>query len=208
MTWLDFYWVCLIVGLSLAILTLLFGTLHVPASGHGHDLSASGHGGVHGHGHHGGHHHAGAADSPRISAANFTVLMVFLAWFGGAGALIRGETSFGPVVAFVAAVSAGVVGARLILLFANRVLAAHDHSMKPTDYALPGMLATVTMAIREEGCGEITYVQGGTRKSAAARSEDGSPISNGTEVVVSCFLEGIAYVRPWNETAGDNETLS
>jgi hypothetical protein len=38
-------------------------------------------------------------------------------------------------------------------------------------------------------------VQGGTRKSAAARAEDQAAIPLGTEVVVARFEDGIAYVR-------------
>jgi hypothetical protein len=38
-------------------------------------------------------------------------------------------------------------------------------------------------------------VQGGTRKSAAARAEDPGAIALGTEVIVTRFEDGIAYVR-------------
>jgi len=203
----DVYWVCLIVGLALSVLTVAFGAFEGGA--HLHGFSVHGHGGIGGHGGlphphaHLPHAHAGTggvSEGPPFAAANFTVIMIFLAWFGGAGALA--SRAVGPFVALPVAVLAGVLGARIVLLFANRVLAAHDHSMKPGDYSLPGMPATVTLAIREEGCGEIVYVQGGTRKSAAARSEDGSPIANGAEVMVVCFLEGIAYVRPWDQRVG------
>ncbi len=200
------YLVCLIVGLVLSLLTLFFGAFHLNASVHAHGFMSGGHPHLPGHPHAHGSGGAGGRGF-RFSAANFTTLMVFLAWFGGVGALLS-KIGLGPVVAFIGAVAAGVFGAWLILLFANRVLAAHDHSMKPSDYALPGMLATVTLAIREGGCGEIVYAQGGTRKSAAARSSDGSAIGNGAEVMVEHFVEGIAFVRRWHSGAGDNEPLS
>ena len=67
--------------------------------------------------------------------------------------------------------------------------------MRPHEYMLPGTLATLTLAIREGGTGEIVYVQGGTRKSAAARAEQPGAIALGAEVIVARFEGGIAYVR-------------
>ena len=37
------------------------------------------------------------------------------------------------------------------------------------------------------------------RRVCGARSEDGSAIAKGTEVVVTRYEKGIAYVRPWEE---------
>jgi len=79
----------------------------------------------------------------------------------------------------------------------HRVLLARDHTMRAADYALPDVFATVTLAIRPGGTGEISYAQGGTRKSAAARSDSGEPVALGAEVVVTHFENGIALVRPW-----------
>jgi hypothetical protein len=41
-----------------------------------------------------------------------------------------------------------------------------------------------------------------------ARAEDGSQILKGTEVVVTRYERGIAYVRPWSEMAGEEDELS
>ena len=43
----------------------------------------------------------------------------------------------------------------------------------------------------------MIYSQEGTRRAAAARSEDGIAIPKGTEVMVTRYEKGIAYVRPW-----------
>jgi hypothetical protein len=59
------------------------------------------------------------------------------------------------------------------------------------------------MPIREGGTGEIIYSQAGTRRSCGARAEDGSAIAKGTEVVVTRYERGIAYVRLWTEMAGE-----
>src|SRR5262249_18010001 len=138
---------------------------------------------------HGGHVHRGPGQKSgvEISPANFSSLVMFLAWFGGAGTLLRGALHLGPIVTLVLATLAGWFGAYLLYLFMRRVLLARDHAMRAADYALPGVLATVTLAIRPGGTGEICYAQGGTRKSAAARSDDGEPVALGAEVVVTQF---------------------
>jgi membrane protein implicated in regulation of membrane protease activity len=196
-TWVDLYLFCLIVGLSLSVISLLTGTLHIHLHG--------------GHVHFGGHAgHAGHAGHPRLSAgqarpgggnrysfANLSSLLVFLAWFGGAGVLLRGGLRLPAIVALLGAVVSGLFGAYLVFLFVQRVLLAHDHELRPADYAMVGTLAKVSLAIRPGSTGEIVYVQGGTRKSAAARAEDGGAFPIGTEVVVARFDDGVAYVRSW-----------
>jgi len=49
--------------------------------------------------------------------------------------------------------------------------------------------------------GELVYTQGGTRKSCGARSDDGSAIEKGSEVVVTGYERGIATVRRWADLA-------
>ena len=51
----------------------------------------------------------------------------------------------------------------------------------------------------KKGTGEIIYSQEGTRRTCGARSEDGKPIAKGTEVLVTRYQKGIAYVRLWDE---------
>jgi membrane protein implicated in regulation of membrane protease activity len=130
-----------------------------------------------------------------MSPANFSTLMVFLAWFGGAGFFLARTLRQPAWIALPAAAVAGVLGAYVVYLFVARVLMARDHTMRALDYSLPGTLAAVTLSIRSGGTGEITYVQGGTRRSAAARCDDPGAIANGVEVIVIRFEEGIAYVR-------------
>src|SRR6185437_10526258 len=61
-----------------------------------------------------------------------------------------------------------------------------------------GVLGKVTSSIRQGGTGEIVYTQGGTRHATGARSEDSSAIAKGSEVVVTRYEHGIAYVRRRN----------
>lgn len=204
MSWTDFYVAALVIGLVLSVLSLVLGGHHlhlgrgfgrVGFGGHAHlpRLAASK------------QVHAGvgqrAGSGTDVSPANFSSLVMFLAWFGGAGAILR-LLRVGPVVSLVGATISGGFGAYLLVLFLRRILLARDHAMRAGDYALPGVVATVSLAIRSEGTGEISYVQGGTRKSAAARAEAGEAIALGTEVVVLRFENGIAHVRPWQIALG------
>jgi hypothetical protein len=74
--------------------------------------------------------------------------------------------------------------------------------MDPADYEMVGVLGRICSPIREGGTGELIYSQDGARKVSGARSEDGVAIAKGTEVVVTRYEKGIAYVRPWDELAG------
>jgi hypothetical protein len=51
----------------------------------------------------------------------------------------------------------------------------------------------------------LIYSQEGTRRVAGARSEDGAAIPRGTEVIVTRYEKGIAYVRPWVDPADEFE---
>ena len=90
----------------------------------------------------------------------------------------------------------------MVFMFVSRVLLKHDKSMDPADYEIVGVLGRICSSIREGGTGELIYSQDGTRKVSGARSEDGRAIAKGTEVVVTRYEKGIAYVRPWDELAG------
>jgi membrane protein implicated in regulation of membrane protease activity len=203
MTALELYLICFIVGFSLSLLSFVLGAFHVGLP-RGHALHGAGHAphGAHG----GGHalpgsqgHGPAAGGSSGISPFNFSTLMVFLAWFGGAGVLLTSHWHAGFAVALGVSLAAGLFGASLVFLFLVKVLVPHDRSMRHEDYELPGTLATVTLGIRAGGTGEIAYAQGGTRKSAAARADGAHAIAKGTEVVVVRFEQGIAYVRRWDD---------
>jgi membrane protein implicated in regulation of membrane protease activity len=193
----DFYLICFIVGFVLSLVSFMAGAMHVDFSHHGGDMLP----GVHAGGDAPSLHHQGphSASTLTVSPFNFSTLMVFLAWFGGAGALLVSQWHAGFLAALAGALVSGLIGATLVFLFLVKVLLPHDTSMKPTDYELKGTLGTLTLGIREGGTGEIAYVQGGTRKLCAARGLDAAAIAKGTEVVVLRFDQGIAYVQRWDE---------
>jgi hypothetical protein len=81
--------------------------------------------------------------------------------------------------------------------------------LDPADFEMVGVLGRLCVSIREGGTGELIYSQMGTRRVCGARSDDGSAIAKGTEVVVTRYEKGIAYVRLWSELAGElNESVT
>jgi membrane protein implicated in regulation of membrane protease activity len=211
----TFYLICFVVGLAFSVLSLLssFGGLHLPAKWHlphvhgGHAGVHPVHAPVHGspvtfsHGAATAHH--GGASGTYVSFFNFASLMAFLAWFGGTGYLL---TRYSNLVALAALGLAGVSGlaaAGIVFLFLAKVLLAHETQLDPADFDLVGMLGKVNVTIRSGGTGEIVFSQAGTRHAAGARSEAGTAIPKGTEVVITRYERGIAYVRSWEEMAGE-----
>ena len=62
-----------------------------------------------------------------------------------------------------------------------------------------GVYGHVSSTVREDGVGEMLFSQEGLRKAVPVRSEDGSRLERGTEVFVTRYEGGIAYVRRWDE---------
>ena len=200
MTWENFYLVCFVIGFALSVLALLGGTFHLPV---GHDANGW-HFGAHasadvpGHGSHAGGHGSG------ISPLNFATLMAFLAWFGGMGYLLSGRDHLGELAVLGLALLAGAAGSAAVFVFLTKVLLKHEQFLESADFEMTGVLGKVTVGIREGGTGEIVYSQAGTRRSAGARSETGNAIARGSEVVVTKYEKGIAFVRPWEELTGES----
>lgn len=219
MTWATFYLICFAVGLAFSVLSLLssFG-LHLPAKWHLPHMGHAGHAGVHPvHAPvHGSPAHfslrAGAAQragasGTHVSFFNFASFMAFLAWFGGTGYLLTRYSNFVALAALSLAGVSGLAAAAIVFLFLAKVLLAHETQLDPADFDLVGMLGKVNVTIRPGGTGEIVFSQAGARHVAGARSDDGKPIPKGMEVVVTRYERGIAYVRTWEEMAGERPDL-
>ena len=142
-----------------------------------------------------------AAHGPttQISPLNFVTLAAFLASFGGAGYLLTRFSTVWFVTGLSLAIGSGLIGGTIVFLFLSRVLISQEEIMDPADYEMAGVLGRVSVPIRASGTGEIIYSQAGTRRTCGARGEDGSAIPKGTEVVVTRYQKGIAYVRLWTE---------
>lgn len=206
MSWADFYLVCFVVGFFLSLVMFLGGgaRLHLPHL-HLHlpGLHAPG-GAAHGAASAGAR--AGLRGS-QISPFNLITLTAFLAWFGGTGYLLARHSTMWFFTALLVSLLSGTGGAAIIYLFLSRVLSSPDEELDSADFEMIGVLGRLSVRIREGGTGELIYSQAGTRRVCAARSEDGAAILKGTEVVVTRYDRGVAYVRPWAELSGEDREL-
>src|SRR5580658_9549330 len=194
--WAEFYLICFAIGFCFSVITFVFGSarfgrMHWPHF-HGHAIphvdvghgtpghATSGHGAAHapaGHGSEGSGPGATRTGGLRgsVSPFNAPTIAAFLAWFGGTGYLL---TRY----------SAMRVGAELTMSAA---------------VGLVGGLGKLCIPIRQGGTGEMIYSQAGTRRVCGARSENGSSMEKGDEVVVTRYEKGLAYVRLWSEMSGE-----
>ena len=185
----SIFLICFGVGLSFSLLAILtgsghlhFGHLHIGHVHVNHDKAITPH--THGF----------------LHAINGFTIPAFLCWFGGAGYLMdRAHVLPGAVVLLLASLS-GIAGSSLIYALLFKVLMPRERVLAPGDTDMYGVIARVSSQIRSGETGEILFTQLGTRRSAAARSEDGLPIARDTEVVVLRYERGIAYVRLWEES--------
>ena len=194
MNWEMFYLTCFIVGVTLSLLAFIGGSLHLPHVhfhlSHGHVATPGAGGG-----------HVGVAHGPEMPLLNFATITAFLAWFGGTGYLLTRHSSLLFVAIILLAIAAGIGGAAIVFLFIVKFLLTHDQALDPADYDRVGVLGRVISSIREGGTGEILFSQEGTRQTCGARSEDGQPLARGTEVIVTRYEHGLAYVRRFDELA-------
>ncbi|HMD43110.1 MAG TPA: NfeD family protein [Candidatus Acidoferrum sp.] len=192
MSWSDFYLLCFLIGFSLSVISFLAGAvhLHLPFGMHFH---------LHGHGMH--HAHAGAASksSSHLSWFNATTLMAFLAWFGGTGYILTKKSHLVAFMSLNIALLSGALAGWLVFRFMSRLLKDGTGEMNEWDYREEGSVGTVSISIHASGTGEVIFEQHGIRRSAGARSDDGTAIAKGSEVVISRYENGIAYVKRWEE---------
>ena len=214
MTWSDFYLICFAVGFCFSLFSFLFGgtrlgRLHLPHF-HGHvaHLPAA-HGPV-------GHAPAAGTHAPTaeqgsganqlhssVSPFNPPVMAAFLAWFGGTGYLLTRFSAIWVGMGLMLSVLSGLFGGGIIFLFLSKVLMSNEECLDPADFEMVGVLGKLSVPIRAGGTGELIYSQAGTRRVCGARSEEGVVIPKGTEVVVTRYEKGIAYVRLWSEMANE-----
>jgi membrane protein implicated in regulation of membrane protease activity len=196
MTWENFYLVCFALGFVFSLLSFLTSGFHWHLP---HFLAA---GSAHPGPHATASARSGQAETPLL---NPVTLAAFLAWFGGIGYLLTRFSSLWFVVGLGIALLSGVTGAGIIYLFLSRVLMSAEENLDPEDYTMVGVLGHISMPVRQGGTGELIYSQEGTRRACGARAEDGRAIAKGSEVVVTRYEKGIAYVRLWTELAGEHD---
>ena len=186
------YLICFTLGLSLTILSALGAFTHLHF-GHTHIGHA--------------HVHAPGAKGS-ISPVNGFTLAAFLCWFGGCGYLLTRSGDFALLTILFLAMVTGLAGGAILFWFLIRVLLPHERELTAEETAVLGVYGLVTSPIRHGGTGEIQFSQNGSRHFVPARCEAGGMLARGTEVVVMRYQQGIAYVRAWDEIAGEASSTS
>lgn len=184
--------VCFIAGLGLSVVSFVSGLEHVNVFDnlfHGHRMLHLPRLGRH-------------AGSRRGSSLNAAAITAFLVWFGGGGLLLQQLAAWTRPILIGGSIVIGLAGGTLV----NRVIDAL--ARRESTAALLTMIGTIartTVPIRAgDGTGEIVFTHQGTRRVAAARSDDGRAIDKGAEVVVTSYSKGIAYVTTWAELTADS----
>jgi len=224
-SWSDFFLICFAVGFCFSFFSFVlggsrFGRLHLPHF-HGHGVphfpptagpvvdappvhAGAGHAPVAAHAPVPSQAPAHQQAVPSgVSPFNPPTLAAFLAWFGGTGYLLSRYSAIWVGFSLMLASAVGLVGGAIVFFFLSKVLMSEQEFLDPADYETVGVLGKLAVPIRQGGTGELIYSQAGTRRVCGARSEDGSAIEKGTEVVVTRYEKGIAYVRLWSEMSGD-----
>jgi membrane protein implicated in regulation of membrane protease activity len=144
--------------------------------------------------------HAPHVETEGVPWLNFGTMTAFLAWFGGTGYLLERFYAVWFLVALAVAILSGLGGAAIVFWFLAK-LSGDEQALDPADYDMIGVLGKLSIPIREGGTGEIIFSQEGVRRVSGARSDDGTAIPKGAEVVVERYEKGIAYVRRWEDMA-------
>ena len=169
------YIACLALGLLFTIISAIVGHMFGGTDGHP-DVGTGGHAEA-------GYDHSGL---PGISFFSPTVLSCFVTAFGACGLILsRVEATSNVWVSAPISAVAGVIMASLAFLLFNYMFSQTQSSSESRVSSLVGMTASIITPIPENGVGEIAYVQGGSRYSAPARTENGTPVPAGKPVRIT-----------------------
>src|SRR5262245_27838530 len=177
------YAICLALGLLFTIISVIAGHFF---GGHDADVGT------------GGHAEAGFDDSgvPGISFFSPTVLACFVTAFGACGLVLSNVPATQSV--WISAPVSSIVGlamASIAFLIFNALFKKTQSSSETKVASLVGQSASIVTPIPENGVGEIAYIQGGTRYTAPARAENGTPIGSGKPVRVTRIAGTQFYVE-------------
>jgi membrane protein implicated in regulation of membrane protease activity len=176
------YTICLVFGLMFTVASAFLGHLFG-----GHDSVGTG----------------GQADAgfdsdgvPGITFLSPTVLASFITAFGAFG-LIFSEIPATSSVWISAPISfvGGLLIAMVVLWLFNAMFRKTQCSSESRVAQLIGQTAAIISPIPENGVGEISYVQSGSRYTAPARDEKGRAIPNGKTVKITRIVGTQFYVE-------------
>ncbi|MBL9136899.1 MAG: NfeD family protein [Verrucomicrobiales bacterium] len=184
------YVACFGFGLLFSIVSAVAGHLFGSHAGH----EADGAGGDLGSG---GHAEAGFGGDhmPGIAPLSPTTIASFITAFGGLGMILsRIEATRSPFVSLPLSFLGGFLIAAGVFLMFRAVFARTQSSSESKVAGLAGREATVITPISAGGTGEIAYVDGGVRYTAAARAEGDVAIGTGVTVVIHRIVGNQFYV--------------
>ncbi len=179
------YTACLALGLLFTIISATAGHFF---GGHeaGGDVGTGGHAEA-------GYDHSGM---PGISFFSPTVLSCFVTAFGACGLILsRIESTRNVWISAPISAVAGVSMASLAFVLFNWMFKKTQSSSESRVASLVGQAASIITPIPANGVGEIAYVQGGTRYTAPARTESGSPVPAGKPVRITRIAGTQYYVE-------------
>lgn len=167
------YVICLVLGLAFTILSAFFGHFF----GGGHDsIDASGHAEA-------GLSHDG---EPGISFFSPTVLASFVTTFGAVGLILtKIDATHSVWISAPISLISGFAVALVVLWLFNLMFSKTQGSSESRVASLIGQTAAIVTPIPDNGVGEISYVQAGSRYTAAARNEKRGVIAAGRTVKIT-----------------------
>ena len=182
------YLICFFVGLGFAIISgLLSGVFSgggdVDVDAGGIDGFDGGDGGLH------------------FSPLSPVTLAMFIASFGGAGIIFHDVLKW-PVYAHLplAAIS-GVVMAGLVFYLFYKVFSITQGSSHAKARDIVGMEVEISLAIPNNGLGEVTYTMSGSRYTAPARTVDGKELPAHIQVRVARLVGSTCVVEKINTSS-------
>jgi len=170
------YIACLALGLLFTIISAFMGHFFGGHDAHAGDVGTGGHAEA-------GYDHSGV---PGISFFSPTVLSCFVTAFGACGIILsRVEATKAVWISAPISALAGLVMALIAFALFNFMFKQTQSSSESRVATLVGQTASIVTPIPANGVGEIAYVQGGSRYTAPARTESGSPVPAGKPVRIT-----------------------
>jgi membrane protein implicated in regulation of membrane protease activity len=183
------YIACLTLGLLFTIITAMMGHFFGGHDAHVGDIGT------------GGHAEAGYDQSgvPGISFFSPTVLACFVTAFGACGIILsKIEATKAVWISAPASAVAGFVIALIAFALFNFMFKQTQSSSESRVATLIGQTASIITPIPSNGVGEIAYVQGGSRYTAPARTEAGTPVGAGKPVKITRIVGSQYFVEMIN----------
>jgi membrane protein implicated in regulation of membrane protease activity len=183
------YIACLALGLLFTIISAAMGHFFGGHDAHPGDVGT------------GGHAEAGYDQSgiPGISFFSPTVLSCFVTAFGACGIILSKVDATKPVwISAPISALAGLVMALVAFALFNFMFKQTQSSSESRVGTLVGQTASIVTPIPSNGVGEIAYVQGGSRYTAPARTESGSPVPAGKPVRITRIVGTQYFVEQMN----------